>query len=281
MTQPALHGGQSAAAGLAAAAGGDRRWCTGGSCSRRSSPTRTSARRTQKGIELGVDGVDQPQRRRVRELLVSGRARPRRLRRCRELNLPPKNRFNVGVNFNYDRFLGNSRSATPTSAFWQDVLDDRYHGTTDAYTLVNGGFGVKWADDKRHDVASKAIEPGEPGHPAAHVRRHHQAVRSLRIRVGFQNSARRSGSTAPASLGRHPGLHDRRVGGHARCDSEAVSAGRGRKAAAAGMDAGARRARPGPLPIPKRRKSLPLNAAWREARALILARRWRLALGPC
>jgi outer membrane receptor protein involved in Fe transport len=32
------------------------------------------------------------------------------------------------------------------SAFWQDVLDDRFHGTTDDYTLVNGGFGVKWAD---------------------------------------------------------------------------------------------------------------------------------------
>ena len=28
------------------------------------------------------------------------------------------------------------------------MLDDPYHGTTDAYTLVNGGFGVKWADDR-------------------------------------------------------------------------------------------------------------------------------------
>jgi outer membrane receptor protein involved in Fe transport len=33
-------------------------------------------------------------------------------------------------------------------AFWQDVLDDRYHGTTDGYTLVNGGFGVKWVNDR-------------------------------------------------------------------------------------------------------------------------------------
>jgi outer membrane receptor protein involved in Fe transport len=28
------------------------------------------------------------------------------------------------------------------------VLDDRYHGTTKAYTLVNGGVGVRWADNK-------------------------------------------------------------------------------------------------------------------------------------
>jgi hypothetical protein len=26
------------------------------------------------------------------------------------------------------------------------VLDDRYHGTTEAYTLVNGGFGLRWFD---------------------------------------------------------------------------------------------------------------------------------------
>ena len=33
-------------------------------------------------------------------------------------------------------------------AFWQDVLDARYHGTTEAYTLVNGGFGLKWLGDQ-------------------------------------------------------------------------------------------------------------------------------------
>jgi hypothetical protein len=29
-------------------------------------------------------------------------------------------------------------------AYWQDVLDQRYAGSTDAFTLVNLGFGVKW-----------------------------------------------------------------------------------------------------------------------------------------
>ena len=29
-------------------------------------------------------------------------------------------------------------------AFWSDVLTTPYHGYSDAYTLVNGSFGVKW-----------------------------------------------------------------------------------------------------------------------------------------
>ena len=33
-------------------------------------------------------------------------------------------------------------------AFWTDVLTSPYHGFTDAYTLVNGSFGVKWPSGK-------------------------------------------------------------------------------------------------------------------------------------
>ena len=33
-------------------------------------------------------------------------------------------------------------------AYWQDVLDARYAGTTEAYTLINAGFGVRWAGDR-------------------------------------------------------------------------------------------------------------------------------------
>ena len=43
-----------------------------------------------------------------------------------ELNLPAKNRFNVGFNFNQGRFLGDLNVTYSDSAFWQDVLDDRY-----------------------------------------------------------------------------------------------------------------------------------------------------------
>ena len=34
------------------------------------------------------------------------------------------------------------------TTFWQDVLNDPYHGTTDAHTIVNATFGFRWADDK-------------------------------------------------------------------------------------------------------------------------------------
>jgi outer membrane receptor protein involved in Fe transport len=65
-----------------------------------------------------------------------------------EVNLPPHNRFNVGFNMTHGRYLGDMSVSYTDSAFWQDVLDDRYHGTTDPYTLVNGGFGVKWANNR-------------------------------------------------------------------------------------------------------------------------------------
>jgi outer membrane receptor protein involved in Fe transport len=66
----------------------------------------------------------------------------------REANAPANNRFNAGFNFSHSRFLGNLDVSYSGSAYWQDVLDLRFAGTTDAFTLVNGGFGVRWAGDK-------------------------------------------------------------------------------------------------------------------------------------
>ena len=65
-----------------------------------------------------------------------------------EINLPPTNRFNVGFNFSHRRLLGNLSVSYTDQAFWQDVLDSRYSGTTEPYTLVNGAFGVRWAAGK-------------------------------------------------------------------------------------------------------------------------------------
>jgi len=65
-----------------------------------------------------------------------------------ELNLPPTHRFNVGGAFTYNRYLGNLSVTFTDDAFWQDVLGPGFQGTTDAYTLVNAGFGVKWARDR-------------------------------------------------------------------------------------------------------------------------------------
>jgi outer membrane receptor protein involved in Fe transport len=40
------------------------------------------------------------------------------------------------------------------------VLDDAYHGTAKAYTVVNAGFGVKWAKNDRVTTSVKATNLG-------------------------------------------------------------------------------------------------------------------------
>ena len=65
-----------------------------------------------------------------------------------DINWPAKNRFNVGFDFSYSRFLGNLSVNYTDDAYWQDVLDARYAGTTASYTLVNGTFGVRWYKNK-------------------------------------------------------------------------------------------------------------------------------------
>ena len=65
-----------------------------------------------------------------------------------ELALPPTNRFNAGFNFNGARFLGSASVNYADKAFWSDVLSSPYHGYTDAYTMVNGSFGVRFSEGR-------------------------------------------------------------------------------------------------------------------------------------
>src|SRR4030095_817151 len=65
-----------------------------------------------------------------------------------DINWPPTNRFNAGFHFTYNRFLGNLSGSYTDTAYWQDVLDARFAGSTDAYTLVTSGFGVRWWGDR-------------------------------------------------------------------------------------------------------------------------------------
>jgi outer membrane receptor protein involved in Fe transport len=107
---------------------------------------RNFGRTTQKGLELGVDTSTM-----YANFFInySYQAKPKPDGfDISELNLPAKNRFNIGASLNDERFLGNISISYSDSAFWQDVLDDRYHGTTKAYTLVNAGFGVRWAGNR-------------------------------------------------------------------------------------------------------------------------------------
>jgi iron complex outermembrane receptor protein len=65
-----------------------------------------------------------------------------------ELALPPTNRFNVGFNMSTRRLLASGTVNYTDKAFWADVLSSPFHGFTDAYTLVNGSFGVKFPATK-------------------------------------------------------------------------------------------------------------------------------------
>jgi iron complex outermembrane receptor protein len=100
-----------------------------------------------KGVELGVDAVV------TRDVNVfvnySYQADPVIVGfDPSEANFPANNRFNAGFNASHGRFLGNFDVSYSGPAYWQDVLDVRYAGTTDAYTLVNGAVGVRWAGGK-------------------------------------------------------------------------------------------------------------------------------------
>jgi outer membrane receptor protein involved in Fe transport len=104
-------------------------------------------RSTQRGFELGVNGPVTSAVNAFVNYSWQGTPDPKDFD-LGELNIPAKNRFNAGFNVSQGRFLGDLSVNYSGSAFWQDVLDDPFHGTTDAYTLVNGGFGVRWSGGK-------------------------------------------------------------------------------------------------------------------------------------
>jgi outer membrane receptor protein involved in Fe transport len=101
----------------------------------------------QKGIELGIDSPVTSQVSAYINYSYQPTPDPEGFD-ISELNLPSKHRLNAGAGYNSARFLGNLSVSYASEAFWQDVLDSRYHGPTDGYTLVNGTFGYKWRGDR-------------------------------------------------------------------------------------------------------------------------------------
>jgi hypothetical protein len=65
-----------------------------------------------------------------------------------EVNWPATHRANMGFNVNADRYFGSLTLGFTDEAYWQDVLDARYAGSTPGFTLINGGLGVRWAGDR-------------------------------------------------------------------------------------------------------------------------------------
>jgi outer membrane receptor protein involved in Fe transport len=61
-----------------------------------------------------------------------------------ELAFPPQHRVNVGLGLDQPRYLGMISVSYTSRAFWSDVLTSPYHGYSDAYTLLNASFGVRF-----------------------------------------------------------------------------------------------------------------------------------------
>jgi iron complex outermembrane receptor protein len=102
---------------------------------------------TNKGLELGVNAIVNPKFNLFANYSYQTDPDPKDFA-LSELNLPPHNRFNVGASYTYNKFQGSLSVTYQDDAFWQDVLNDPYHGTTKPYTLVNGIVGYTFADDK-------------------------------------------------------------------------------------------------------------------------------------
>jgi hypothetical protein len=100
-----------------------------------------------KGLEIGVDTT-----------LVGGaalfanysyQADPQVNFDPRETNHPARHRVNAGVSYADNLVIASLSMASSSSAFWQDVLDARFHGTTARWVVVNASLGVKFGVDGR------------------------------------------------------------------------------------------------------------------------------------
>jgi outer membrane receptor protein involved in Fe transport len=110
----------------------------------------------QTGLELGIDGAIS------KELTAfvnySYQPTPEAIGfPASEMNLPPKNRFNLGANYNAERWLANLALSYQGEAFWQDVLDARYSGVTESYTQVNTTVGLRFGGRDRYTLALKIV----------------------------------------------------------------------------------------------------------------------------
>jgi len=99
-----------------------------------------------KGVELGVDASVN---RYVNVFTnYSYQWKPWRPRRSSTTSTAGEEPRQRGLQLQLLPFLGNLAMNYTDSAYWQDVLDVRFSGKTEAFTLLNGGFGVRWADGR-------------------------------------------------------------------------------------------------------------------------------------
>ena len=58
-------------------------------------------------------------------------------------NIPPEHQLSLSLDLDRHRWFGSVGVTYTDEAFWQGVLDSRFWGTTDSYTLLNSAIGVR------------------------------------------------------------------------------------------------------------------------------------------
>jgi outer membrane receptor protein involved in Fe transport len=65
-----------------------------------------------------------------------------------EVGIPAANRFNAGLSYNGEQFVGNVSLNYSDEALWTDVLTSEFHGFTDSYTMLNATIGWRFAEGR-------------------------------------------------------------------------------------------------------------------------------------
>lgn len=73
------------------------------------------------------------------------------------VNIPPEFRFNVGGAYNGERWFGNLSANYQDEAFWTDILDSRFWGPTDSFTMVNAALGYRFGESVSLSVNGQNI----------------------------------------------------------------------------------------------------------------------------
>jgi len=60
-----------------------------------------------------------------------------------DTNIPPRHMVNAGLAIDRGRYFGSLTVNWTDEAFWADVLDASFHGTTDSFFMVNAAAGVR------------------------------------------------------------------------------------------------------------------------------------------
>ncbi|HYN09309.1 MAG TPA: TonB-dependent receptor [Vicinamibacterales bacterium] len=117
-----------------------------------------------KGLELGIDGTLTDSVSAFVNYSFQADPHPNfpgltEAEALREINIPAKHLFNAGVSCITPRTFATVSVSHSSEAFWQDVLDSRFHGPTKPYTMVNLTAGVKFSGG-RYSAALKIVNLG-------------------------------------------------------------------------------------------------------------------------